>query len=82
MLAGQEDWMLPSGKEAKRLEKLLPRCSSVIFEGRSHALLQEAGIDLPQIMKVSGIFLLCSCVMMSYQESQQKSMCTSGDWVR
>lgn len=44
--------MLPSGDEAKRLESLLPRCYSKKLEWRSHALLQEVGIDLAKIMKV------------------------------
>lgn len=53
LLASEGDWLLPSGDEAKRLESLLPRCYSKQLQGRSHALLQEAGIDLAKIMKVS-----------------------------
>ena len=52
LLVGEADLMIPSGEEGKRLQKALPRASLRTFPRRSHALLQEAGIRLADIIKV------------------------------
>lgn len=44
--------MIPSAEEADRLAKDMPRCRKVVLEGRSHAVLQEAGVDLVKILQV------------------------------
>ncbi|CAD7699010.1 unnamed protein product, partial [Ostreobium quekettii] len=51
LVAGEGDWLLPSRSEAQRLQRLLPRCYTRVLPGRSHAVLQEAGVDLVEIMK-------------------------------
>ncbi|CAD7704397.1 unnamed protein product [Ostreobium quekettii] len=62
LVAGEGDWMLPSRSEAQRLRRLLPRCSTRVLPGRSHALLQEAGVDLVEIMKEEGFFVTERCL--------------------
>lgn len=57
MIVGDGDWMLPSGNEKDRLPRRMPRCSSRSMGLRSHALLQEAGIDLVQILKEEGFYV-------------------------
>jgi hypothetical protein len=52
VVAGERDLLIPSAEEAERLVKALPRCRKVVLPGRSHAVLQEAGVDLVQIMQV------------------------------
>ena len=56
ILAGDQDLLLPSDKEAERLERLLARGYSRIEAGRSHALLQEGGVNLVSIMKEEGFY--------------------------
>jgi pimeloyl-ACP methyl ester carboxylesterase len=53
VLAGDKDLLIPSDKEAERLGKELPRARTRILRDRSHALLQEAGIDLVNLIQVS-----------------------------
>ncbi|GMH38048.1 hypothetical protein BSKO_05932 [Bryopsis sp. KO-2023] len=57
VIGGEEDWLLPSAKEADRLEKSLPRGRKILLPQRSHVLLQEAGIDLIKIMKEEGFYV-------------------------
>lgn len=52
VIAGERDLLIPSADEAERLAKALPRARKVVLPGRSHAVLQEAGVDLVQIMQV------------------------------
>lgn len=52
VLAGDQDLLIPSREEAVRLGKALPRARSRILPNRSHALLQEAGVDLVQLLEV------------------------------
>jgi hypothetical protein len=56
VLAGELDIMIPSEQEATNLKKLLPFCRTRILKGRSHALLQEEGVDLVQLLKEEGFF--------------------------
>jgi hypothetical protein len=56
VLAGELDIMIPSEHEATNLKKLLPFCRTRILKGRSHALLQEEGVDLVQLLKEEGFF--------------------------
>ena len=51
---GDQDMMLPSGEEGDKLVKLLPSCRAKVLAGRSHALLQEAGVDLVEILEGEG----------------------------
>ncbi|KAK9908919.1 hypothetical protein WJX75_004666 [Coccomyxa subellipsoidea] len=57
LVVGSGDLLLPSGEEGSRLEKLLPRCRLRVMQGRSHALLQEAGINLVSILKEEGFYV-------------------------
>lgn len=57
LLIGDGDWLIPSSAEGERLEKMLPRCSLKVLRGRSHALLQEAGVDLVQILREEGFYV-------------------------
>jgi hypothetical protein len=54
VLVGDLDIMIPSEKEAANLKKLLPTCRTRILQGRSHALLQEVGVDLVQLLEEEG----------------------------
>lgn len=55
-LVGDSDFLLPSSDEAKELKRRLPRCHVRVERGRSHALLQEGGVDLVQILKEEGFY--------------------------
>jgi hypothetical protein len=52
VLAGEQDLLIPSKDEAQRLGKALPRARTRVLPNRSHALLQEAGVDLYQLLEV------------------------------
>jgi pimeloyl-ACP methyl ester carboxylesterase len=52
VIAADKDLLIPSNEEAERLGKRLPRCRTRILKDRSHSLLQEAGVDLVQIIQV------------------------------
>jgi pimeloyl-ACP methyl ester carboxylesterase len=54
VLAGEQDLLIPSKDEAQRLGKALPRARTRVLPNRSHALLQEAGVDLYQLLEVGG----------------------------
>lgn len=56
ILVGDQDLLLPSDREAERLERLLARGYSRVEPGRSHALLQEGGVDLVSILKEEGFY--------------------------
>lgn len=51
VIAGDQDIMIPSAKEAEQLSKLLPNCRSRVLQYRSHAVLQEAGVNLIEILQ-------------------------------
>jgi pimeloyl-ACP methyl ester carboxylesterase len=53
VVASTNDLLIPSNEEAPRLQKLIgtKKCKVEILEGRSHAALQEKGIDIVKIMK-------------------------------
>ncbi len=53
IVAGSDDQLLPSAEEAKRLSKAFQRSAVQVVQGGGHALLQEAGVDLLSIVKVS-----------------------------
>lgn len=55
-LVGDSDFLLPSADEAKELKRKLARCHIRVERGRSHALLQEGGVDLVQILKEEGFY--------------------------
>ena len=57
VLAAENDIMIPSSDEGKRLENLLPICRSKVLQNRSHALLQEAGVDLMEILDEEGFLV-------------------------
>lgn len=54
IVAGDADLLIPSLEEAERLRKALPRAHVRIEKGRSHALLQEGGVNLVRIMEEEG----------------------------
>lgn len=54
LLVGDEDRLIPSEEEGGRLARALPRAHLVVMRGRSHALLQEGGVDLVKIMEEEG----------------------------
>ncbi|KAG2453582.1 hypothetical protein HYH02_001800 [Chlamydomonas schloesseri] len=51
LLVGSNDMVIPSASEAPRLERSLPRCTSRVVEGGSHALLQESQVDLVRLIQ-------------------------------
>lgn len=51
------DWLLPSGGEKNRLPNRMQRCRVRSYGMRSHALLQEVGIDLVKILKEEGFYV-------------------------
>jgi len=57
VLAGEQDLLLPSPEEAKRLERSMPRARAVVLAGRSHALLQEDGVDLVSTLREEGFYV-------------------------
>lgn len=57
VIVGEDDILLPSANEAERLVKALPRCAKKVVPQRSHTLLQEAGVDLVNIMKEEGFYV-------------------------
>jgi hypothetical protein len=57
VLAAENDIMIPSAQEAEKLKKLLPVCRSRVLQARGHAVLQEAGIDLMQLLEEEGFLV-------------------------
>ncbi|GIL46719.1 hypothetical protein Vafri_3635 [Volvox africanus] len=51
LLVGELDFVIPSAAEAPRLEAAMPRCRARVVRGGSHALLQEASVDLVQLLQ-------------------------------
>lgn len=56
VLVGDRDLLIPSGEEGPRLQRDMPRVQLRIEKGRSHALLQEGGVDLVNILKEEGFY--------------------------
>jgi pimeloyl-ACP methyl ester carboxylesterase len=52
LLAAEQDLLIPSKNEAEKLGKALPRARTKVLAGRGHALLQEVGVDLTQLLEV------------------------------
>jgi hypothetical protein len=57
VLAGELDLLIPSSDEAKLLEQRMPRARSFVLKGRSHALLQEQGVDLVETLREQGFYV-------------------------
>lgn len=57
ILVGDQDFLIPSEREAERLKNILPRSHVRIERGRSHALLQEGGVNLAKIMEEEGVMV-------------------------
>jgi pimeloyl-ACP methyl ester carboxylesterase len=49
VVCGTDDRLIPSKDEAGRLARRLPRCSTTMVEGGSHAMLMESQVDLMQV---------------------------------
>lgn len=54
LIIGDQDLLIPSKEEGPRLQRALPRAHLRVEKGRSHALLQEGGVDLVKIMEEEG----------------------------
>lgn len=54
LIIGDQDLLIPSKEEGPRLQRALPRAHLRVEKGRSHALLQEGGVDLVAIMEQEG----------------------------
>ena len=54
IVVGEADALIPSLEEGRRLQRLLPRSHLRIEAGRSHALLQEGGVDLVKMLQEEG----------------------------
>jgi len=54
LVVGDQDLLIPSKEEGKFLQKQLRRAHLRVERGRSHALLQEGGVDLVAIMQEEG----------------------------
>lgn len=65
VLSGEQDFMIPSKEEAERLGKALRRVRTRVLTGRGHALLQEAGVDLVQLLQVRQAWCLALVVNIS-----------------
>lgn len=57
LIIGDQDMMIPSKEEGPRLQRALPRAHLRVERGRSHALLQEGGVDLVAILEEEGAFV-------------------------
>lgn len=56
-LAPAQDLLIPSAEEGPRLQKALPRAQLRVERGRSHALLQEGGVDLAALLAAEGFYV-------------------------
>ncbi len=54
LVVGEQDLLLPSEEEGRRLAQRLPAARLHVVRGGSHALLQE-GLDLPQLLRDTGV---------------------------
>eukprot|EP00878_Enallax_costatus_P029148 GHUV01031581.1.p1 GENE.GHUV01031581.1~~GHUV01031581.1.p1 ORF type:complete len:533 (+),score=165.63 GHUV01031581.1:165-1763(+) len=57
VLSGEQDLLIPSKEEAEKLGKALPRARTKVLANRSHALLQEAGVDVVNILQSEGFYI-------------------------
>ncbi|KAK9819759.1 hypothetical protein WJX72_002051 [[Myrmecia] bisecta] len=57
LITGDRDLLIPSHDEGPRLKKLFPRCTLKVLKGRSHALLQEGGVNLVELMQEAGFYV-------------------------
>lgn len=57
LVVGDQDLLIPSRDEGPRLQRQLPRAHLRVERGRSHALLQEGGVDLVNILKEEGAYV-------------------------
>lgn len=66
-----QDLLIPSAEEGPRLQRALPRATLRVERGRSHALLQEGGVDLVGVLEEEGFYVAtrrmsapikCACV--------------------
>ena len=57
ILIGEQDLLIPSKEEGERLQRILPRSHIRVENGRSHALLQEGGVDLVSILEEEGLYV-------------------------
>lgn len=62
LLTADGDLLIPSKEEGPRLQRLLPRCRLKVFPNASHALLQEADVNLAQLMKQQGFYVTKRCM--------------------
>ncbi|GIL71022.1 hypothetical protein Vretimale_4099 [Volvox reticuliferus] len=57
LLVGESDLVIPSASEAPRLETVMPRCQAKVVRGGSHALLQEATVDLVRLLQEEDFYV-------------------------
>ncbi|PSC68099.1 Acyltransferase chloroplastic [Micractinium conductrix] len=62
LLVGDQDLLIPSKEEGPRLKRALPRAQLRVERGRSHALLQEGGVDLASILEEEGFYVRERCM--------------------
>jgi len=56
LIVGSNDLVIPSNAEGPRLKRSLARCRLEVLQGRSHAVMQEAGVDIMAIMSDAGFY--------------------------
>lgn len=56
-LVSDEDRLIPSEREGARLKGKMPRCRTRVLKGRSHAPLQEKGVNLMSVLKEEGFYV-------------------------
>ena len=56
MFGADQDLLLPSEEEVKRLAGKLRRGRAKVVPGRSHAMLMEVGVDLQQMIDDEGFY--------------------------
>eukprot|EP00798_Chlamydomonas_sp_ICE-L_P020293 gene20293-27050_t len=57
LLVGELDLIVPNKDESKRLMKTLPRCQLRSLPRRTHAMLQESGVELMTILHEEGFYV-------------------------
>ncbi|KAF5840611.1 hypothetical protein DUNSADRAFT_16126 [Dunaliella salina] len=72
LLVGSDDRVIPSGTEGPRLKFRMARCRLEVLEGRSHAMLQEAGVDIMAIMSDTGFYMPKRKLTSTYQTKDSK----------
>eukprot|EP00890_Picochlorum_soloecismus_P004874 jgi/Picsp_1/5388/NSC_02748-R1_protein len=73
ILVGDQDLLIPSEREAVRLKNILPRSHVRIERGRSHALLQEGGVNLAKIMEEEGVMVKYRRMSAAHKSRNAKS---------